>query len=142
MSACGPLTAFTIDRPGSLPCDHSGCVAVAVHPLPKKYFASPFARNTFSDSGRPASHRGAYRDRHERWVRDAVDAGLRRKTSVADADGEVVWSWRLDAGVNSVTMLTHRDPRMVTKKPDHQREREGNRKTIAQGRPARSANLW
>ena len=46
-----------------------------VQPLPQKYFASPFARNTFSDSGRPASNRGAYRDRHERWVRDAVDAG-------------------------------------------------------------------
>jgi len=25
-------------------------------------------------SGRPASKRGTYRDRHERWVRDAVDA--------------------------------------------------------------------
>jgi hypothetical protein len=30
-----------------------------------------------------------------RW--DAVDAAL-RETNVADADGEVVWSWRPDAG--------------------------------------------
>jgi hypothetical protein len=41
--------------------------------------------------------RGAGRDRHERcgemrWTRSA------RKTSVRDADGEVVWSWRPGAG--------------------------------------------
>ena len=35
-----------------------------------------FARNTFVViSSRPAPDKGAYRDRHERWVRDAVDAG-------------------------------------------------------------------
>jgi len=58
--------------------------------LPQKYFASPFARNTFSDSSRPASLRGAYRDRHERWVRDAVDA-LARKTSAREAGGAAAW---------------------------------------------------
>ena len=47
-----------------------------VQPFPQKYIASPFARNTFSDSSHPASNRGAYRDRHERWVRDAVDAAV------------------------------------------------------------------
>jgi len=31
---------------------------------------------------------------------DAVDAEARR-TSAVDADGEVVWSWRPDAGVKS-----------------------------------------
>ena len=51
--------------------------------------------------------RGAFRDRHGRWC------GMRwmwlyRSTSDAATDGEVVWSWRLDAGVNSVTMLAHR----------------------------------
>jgi hypothetical protein len=30
--------------------------------------------------------------RHERWVRDAVDAKA-LLTNGADADGEVVWSW-------------------------------------------------
>ena len=41
---------------------------------------------------------------------------------------------RLDAGVKLATMLRIA-LMMVTKKPDHQEEREGNRKTIAQGRP-------
>jgi hypothetical protein len=35
--------------------------------------------------------RGAYRDRHGRWVRDAVDAAA-LLTNGAQADGEVVWS--------------------------------------------------
>ena len=35
--------------------------------------------------------RGALRDRHERWERDAVDA-IAAQTSAASADGEVVWS--------------------------------------------------
>jgi hypothetical protein len=30
----------------------------------------------------------------------------------------------------------------VTKKPDHRGEHEGNRKTIAQGRPGVSGDLW
>jgi hypothetical protein len=34
---------------------------------------------------------GAYRDRHERWARDAVDADA-LLTNSAEADGEVVWS--------------------------------------------------
>ncbi len=43
------------------------------------------------------SHTGAFRDRHGRWARDAVDAiATQRKdfarTNGADADGEVVWS--------------------------------------------------
>ena len=33
-------------------------------------------------------------------------------------------------------------PGMVARKPGHQGEREISRKTIAQGRPDRSANLW
>jgi hypothetical protein len=40
--------------------------------------------------------RGAYRDRHGRWVRDAVDAAVSAhasaQTNDAGADGEVVWS--------------------------------------------------
>jgi hypothetical protein len=35
--------------------------------------------------------RGAYRDRHGRWVRDAVDVMV-PLTNGAKADGEVVWS--------------------------------------------------
>jgi hypothetical protein len=37
------------------------------------------------------SDQGAYRDRHERWRQDAMDA-LIRKTSEIKADGEIVWS--------------------------------------------------
>jgi hypothetical protein len=40
---------------------------------------------------RLAPTRGAYRDRHERWVRDAVDADG-ALTKAPEADGEVVWS--------------------------------------------------
>jgi hypothetical protein len=39
----------------------------------------------------PSSPRGALRDRHERWERDAVDAEV-SLTSDTNADGEVVWS--------------------------------------------------
>jgi hypothetical protein len=39
----------------------------------------------------PAAVRGALRDRHGRWQRDAMDA-LGRKTSDTDADGKTVWS--------------------------------------------------
>jgi hypothetical protein len=63
-----------------------------VQPHSQKYFASPFARNTFSDSSHSAPDKGAYRDRHERWVRDAVDAGCGARRARPDADGEVVWA--------------------------------------------------
>jgi len=61
----------------------------------------------------PALTRGALRGRHGRWERDAVDATAsqrasmirkrscsieRARTNDADADGEVVWSWRSNAG--------------------------------------------
>jgi len=36
--------------------------------------ALPKTPNQRHISRRPASPRGAFRDRHERWVRDAVDA--------------------------------------------------------------------
>ena len=49
------------------------------------------------------------------------------------ADGEVVWSWRPDAGAKFVRS------KLLTgdggKKPGHRGEHEGNRKTIAQGKP-------
>src|SRR5262249_43020681 len=42
--------------------------------------------------------RGALRDRHERWERDAMDVSARR-TSASDADGQAVWSRSPDAGI-------------------------------------------
>jgi len=38
----------------------------------------------------PSQIRGAFRDRHGRWVRDAVDVAA-PLTNGAKADGEVVW---------------------------------------------------
>src|ERR1700756_1748838 len=46
---------------------------------------------------RPAPARGALRDRHECWARDAMDARA-CATSAAIADDEIVWSWRPWAG--------------------------------------------
>ena len=56
---------------------------------------------------RPDSVRGAYRDRHEtrdgmRWTRWS------RRTSEADADGEVAWSWPPDAEVKFASLRSSR----------------------------------
>jgi len=69
------------------------------------------------------SHRGAFRDRHGRWC------GMRwtrerRETSAATADGEVVWSWRPDAGAKLAEVIP---PMTVAKEPGHRGELEGNR---------------
>jgi hypothetical protein len=47
----------------------------------------------------PLSQGGAFRDRHGRCERDAMDAGG-AQDGRADADGEVVWSWTPSAGVD------------------------------------------
>jgi hypothetical protein len=39
--------------------------------------------------------------------RDAVDAAMSIKTSDMAADGEVVWSWRPDAGAKLAMMRKH-----------------------------------
>jgi hypothetical protein len=55
--------------------------------------------------------RGAYRGRHGRWVWNAVDAKVPgaislRGRAALDVDGEVVWSWRPDAGAKSAKTLS------------------------------------
>jgi hypothetical protein len=55
--------------------------------------------------------------------RDAVDAKA-LQTKALIADGEVVWFWRLDAGVKLVEEIPQAT---VTNKPDHREEHEGNR---------------
>jgi hypothetical protein len=57
----------------------------------KKYFAFPFPQISGISPAIPALSRGAFRDRHERWARDAMDAGA-RVTNARSADGEAVWS--------------------------------------------------
>src|ERR1700760_205517 len=51
----------------------------------------PRRANHWFQSSRLASTRGAYRDRHGRWMRDAVGVSA-RKTGAADAYGQIVWS--------------------------------------------------
>jgi hypothetical protein len=83
---------------------HHHLTAVVISPSGKSAVAhdfacpAPFAKifpfapdpNQFTDSRRPVPNRGAFRDRHGRRRRDAVDAGG-AKDEGAVADGEVVW---------------------------------------------------
>jgi hypothetical protein len=62
-----------------------------VHPLVEKYFAFAVGQITFRSSRHPRPIRGAFRDRHGRWARDAMDA-FARQDEPREADGEVVWS--------------------------------------------------
>ena len=53
-------------------------------------------------------------------------------TNGAEADGEVVWFWRPDAGAKFRGFIREAT---VARKPVHRGEHEVSRKTIAQGRP-------
>ena len=55
-----------------------------------------------------------------------MDAGGVDKTSGIAADGEVVWSWRSDAGAKFAMMLRITQMTVATKH-GHRGEREGNR---------------
>ena len=73
------------------------------------------------------------REAEMRWTR------LVRKTNAAGADGEVVWSWRPDAGVKRA----ERSAREGGKKARFPRESTKDTvKTIAQGRPDVRPILW
>jgi hypothetical protein len=65
-----------------------------------KFVSSPRAKNILLvSSGKSpplvsaVSHpiRGTFRDRHERWAQDAMDAQV-LPTNGIDADGKIVWS--------------------------------------------------
>jgi hypothetical protein len=49
---------------------------------------------------------------------------MRCGRTAREADGEVVWFWRLDAGVKLVRGISLAT---VTTKPDHREDHEGNR---------------
>jgi hypothetical protein len=51
----------------------------------------PSGKSSLQARAIPPLLRGAFRDRHERWVRDAVDA-LAQRTNALEADGQAVWS--------------------------------------------------
>jgi hypothetical protein len=52
---------------------------------------------------------------------------MRCGRTARDADGEVVWFWRLDAGVKLAEVISLAT---VTTKPDHRGERDINRKPL------------
>ena len=57
---------------------------------------------------------------------------MSRLTSAADADGEVVWSWRPDAGAKFAEASFCKDD--GGKKAGHRGEHEVSRKTICAGK--------
>jgi hypothetical protein len=76
----------------------------------KSLFRSSDKKNSLAPSGKSSAHfrpsrflsGGAYRDRHERgsgmrWPRSARSMVI-HADGRADADGEIVWSWRPGAG--------------------------------------------
>jgi hypothetical protein len=95
-----------------------------VQPSSQKFSASrlPQIKSIFRAIPRPP--RGAYRDRHGRWARDAVDANRAERRTAWFADGEVVWSWHLDADAKLAGVNLQAT---VTKKPDRRGERAINR---------------
>jgi hypothetical protein len=74
----------------------------AVQSLAQKYCSFVFSEIVI-DYLYSAPTQGTYRDRHERGA-GCGGRRLCRLTSGAEADGEVVWSWRAHAGAKRVTM--------------------------------------
>jgi hypothetical protein len=70
-----------------------------------------------------------------RWTRQCQ--ARKCWTKDADAYGEVVWSWRPDAGVKFSGVIRWMT---VAKEPGHRGEHEGSRKTIARGKPG--VSVW
>jgi hypothetical protein len=82
----------------------------------KKYFAFPVGQIKFTTRASRLDKRGV---RVVTNVGAGCDGrGWCRKTSGAGADGEVVWSWRPDAGVKLATMLRIA-PMTGARKPGH-----------------------
>jgi hypothetical protein len=93
----------------------------------------PFGRSGFACCDvqitgriRAVSHpkRGALRGRHERWERDAVDAFDAQDERM---DRRTAKSCGPDASTLASSRQKRFPPMMVTKKPDHQGDHEGNR---------------
>src|SRR5690348_1244664 len=70
--------------------------------------------------------------RHERGVRDAMDAAASVRRMMFAADGEGVWSWSPDAGIKP-RVTSPRRRRLSS--PALRGERAINRNTITRGRP-------
>jgi hypothetical protein len=89
--------------------------------------------------------KGAYRDRHGRSARDAMDAAASGAifcaTSDVAVDGEVVWSWRSDAGAK-VAGLNESDDRRWQPSMVTEESTKDTVKTIVQGMPAVAVYPW
>src|SRR3989442_3274674 len=105
-----------------------------VKPQNQKYFAFPEGANQCIYLTNPARTRGV--SRSSRCVGLGMRWTLWRQVRViapdanAKAYGEVVWSWRRDAGAKLAGSVP---PATVATKPAHRGEHEVSRKTIAQG---------
>ena len=101
----------------------------------QKYSDFPKTQISFITSAIPCPPRGAYRDRHGRWARDAMDVN-RRALSFARTSGvlRTAKSYGPDAPTLASSLRQHPQA-TVAKKPGHRGECEVSRKTIAQGRP-------
>jgi len=101
----------------------------------EKYLSSVFQKYMVV-SAHPASTRGAYRDRHGRRKRDAVDEKVLQARLRADegisSDGQAVWSCPPDAGVKPAIRFFAR--RRWLTSPVHRGEYGAAVKTIAQGK--------
>ena len=78
------------------------------------------------------AHKRAYRDRHGRWAREAVDADRALTKGAERTAKRVVLTPRRWRQVGEA-----HPPMMVANKPGHQGDRQGNRNTIVQGMPGR-----
>ena len=87
--------------------------------------------------------RGALRDRHGRWVRDAVDAAASGEQQRAGRmmPKRTAKSCRSDAPEPASSLREEAQATVSTKHGDRE-EREVTRKTIAQGKLAVTVNLW
>jgi hypothetical protein len=95
----------------------------------RKIFRFSFDPNHFTESHRPVPQRGVRTSRTRDGMWWTRQRGL---TNGAEADGEVVWSWRPDAGVKCRGFSARR---RWQKSPVTGESTKETVKTIAQGRP-------
>jgi hypothetical protein len=115
--------ATSIGRHSTLICPDGQIITLWVQPYLQKYCCSRLPPNQLYIPGRPGPFRGAYRDRHERWVRDAMDAAA-RKTK------------RACSGRRSRVVLTPRRWRQVGDDASHHAG-DGDNKARSPGRARR-----
>jgi hypothetical protein len=105
-----------------------------VKPLEWQIFCfTEIAIRCITRPSRPAG--GAFRDRHDTWAWDAMDAaasGVLHRTKTLAAYGEVVWSWRRDPGVYPPCLCGCGNGDNKGRSPGRARI---SRKAIARGKP-------